>query len=122
MKSALPPLAVSLAAACLLPGCIGLWARQPEEPAITKAETGSYQALPPEETKPAPPPVKTPAPSVPQAKPGARIPTAVPVPGKEGIVFSPFNNKPIDVKGFPSGTLVADPTFPIEEKKYFRVP
>jgi len=47
---------------------------------------------------------------------------AKPVPGKTGFVFSPFNNKVIDVKDIPSGRLVADPTYPASEKKYFRVP
>ncbi|TAE74557.1 MAG: hypothetical protein EAZ65_09605 [Verrucomicrobia bacterium] len=50
------------------------------------------------------------------------IPVARPIPGKVGMVFSPFNNKPIDVKGIPSGRLVADPTYPPSEKKHFRVP
>lgn len=50
------------------------------------------------------------------------IPVARPVPGKPGFVFSPFNNKLIDAKGLPSGTLVADPTYPPSEKKHFRVP
>jgi hypothetical protein len=50
------------------------------------------------------------------------IPVARPIPGKPGMVFSPFNNKPIDVKGIPSGRLVADPTYPASEKKHFRVP
>jgi len=50
------------------------------------------------------------------------IPVARPIPGKPGFVFSPFNNKPIDVKGFPPGSLVADPTYPSSEKKHFRVP
>ena len=44
------------------------------------------------------------------------------VPGKEGFVFSPYNNKIIDVRDMPSGTLVSDPTYPESEKKYFRVP
>ncbi len=44
------------------------------------------------------------------------------VPGKEGFVLSPYNNKLVDVRGFPSGQLVQDPTFPASEKKYFRVP
>ena len=44
------------------------------------------------------------------------------VPGKEGFVFSPYNNKVVDVRGLPSGTLVQDPTYPPTEKKYFRVP
>lgn len=49
-------------------------------------------------------------------------PEARPVPGRAGYVFSPFNNQVIDIQGIPAGTLVADPTFPIKEKKYFRVP
>jgi hypothetical protein len=49
-------------------------------------------------------------------------PTAAAVPGKPGFVFSPFNNKVVDVKGIPSGTLVADPQYPASEKKHFRVP
>lgn len=52
----------------------------------------------------------------------SEIQVARPVPGKPGFVFSPFNNKVIDVKGIPSGRLVADPTFPASEKKHFRVP
>lgn len=44
------------------------------------------------------------------------------VPGKEGFVFSPYNNKVVDVRDIPSGTLVADPTYSASEKKYFRVP
>ena len=47
---------------------------------------------------------------------------ATPVPGKEGFVFSPYNNKLVDVRDIPSGTLVQDPTYPVAEKKYFRVP
>lgn len=47
---------------------------------------------------------------------------ARPVPGKEGFVFSPYNNKVIDVRDIPSGTLVQDPTYAASEKKYFRVP
>lgn len=49
---------------------------------------------------------------------------ANPVPGKEGFVFSPFNNKLINVQGIPSGTLVEDPTYPEPERatKRFRVP
>lgn len=44
------------------------------------------------------------------------------VPGKDGFVFSPYNNKLVDVRDIPSGTLVQDPTYPASEKKYFRVP
>ena len=47
---------------------------------------------------------------------------AKPVPDKPGFVISPFSGKWIDVSGIPPGTLVADPHFPAEEKKHFRVP
>jgi hypothetical protein len=50
------------------------------------------------------------------------FPFANKVPGKDGFVFSPYNNKVVDVRDIPSGTLVQDPTYPAAEKKYFRVP
>jgi len=54
-------------------------------------------------------------------------PVANKVPGKEGYVFSPYNNKVISVldeqdRPIPSGTLVQDPTYKLSEKKFFRVP
>lgn len=49
-------------------------------------------------------------------------PFAEPVPGQPGKVISPYNGKHIDVTGIPPGSLVADPTYPAEEKKHFRVP
>ena len=49
-------------------------------------------------------------------------PTALPVPGRAGLVFSPFDNRLIDVEGFAPGTLVADPAYPREARKFFRVP
>lgn len=49
-------------------------------------------------------------------------PFANKVPGKAGFVFSPYNNKVVDVRDIPTGTLVQDPTYPASEKKYFRVP
>ena len=49
-------------------------------------------------------------------------PVAEPVADKPGFVTSPFSGQIIDVRGIPAGTLVADPTFPAEEKKHFRVP
>lgn len=58
----------------------------------------------------------------PVEKPRSDYAFANPVPGKEGFVFSPYNNKLIDVRGIASGTLVQDPTYPASEKKYFRVP
>ncbi|MCP5543165.1 MAG: cell envelope integrity protein TolA [Akkermansiaceae bacterium] len=66
----------------------------------------------------------TPGPD-PQPEPkshGGDYPFANKVPGKEGFVFSPYNNKVVDVRDIPSGTLVMDPTYPPSEKKYFRVP
>ncbi|QJE94600.1 hypothetical protein [Luteolibacter luteus] len=65
---------------------------------------------------------KAPAPPKPANEKKEAPPVARPIPGKPGFVFSPFNNKPIDVKGFPPGSLVADPTYPASEKKHFRVP
>lgn len=49
-------------------------------------------------------------------------PVAEPVPDKPGFVKSPFSGQIIDVRGIPAGNLVADPMFPAEEKKHFRVP
>jgi hypothetical protein len=54
--------------------------------------------------------------------PQSTPPIAKPVPGQPGFVFSPFNNKIVDVSGIPSGTLIADPQFPEAEKKHFRAP
>ncbi|MBB5351864.1 hypothetical protein HNR46_002103 [Haloferula luteola] len=52
----------------------------------------------------------------------AGTPIALSVAGKDGFVFSPYNNKIVDVGSIPAGTLVMDPTFPAAEKKAFRVP
>lgn len=60
--------------------------------------------------------------TTPPSKPRRDYPFANKVPGKDGFVFSPYNNKEVDVRGIPSGTLVQDPTYPAAEKKYFRVP
>jgi hypothetical protein len=54
-------------------------------------------------------------------------PVASKVPGKDGYVFSPYNNKIISVldeqdRPIASGTLVQDPTYKLSEKKFFRVP
>ncbi|WP_411826561.1 hypothetical protein [Luteolibacter sp. AS25] len=64
----------------------------------------------------------TTTPDKPASEKRTDYPFANPVPGKEGFVFSPFNNKLVDVRDIPSGTLVQDPTYPASEKKYFRVP
>ena len=52
----------------------------------------------------------------------APLPVANLAPGRDGMVISPYSNKLVDVRGIRGGTLVADPTFPASEKKYFRVP
>ena len=49
-------------------------------------------------------------------------PVAKAVLGQPGFVYSPFSNNIVDVNGIPSGTLLADPYFPAEEKKHFRAP
>ena len=67
--------------------------------------------------KPKSSPSTTAAPPAPE-KP--KYPYANKIPGKDGFVFSPYNNKPIDVRGMASGTLVQDPTF--SDEKRFRVP
>ena len=46
---------------------------------------------------------------------------AVPIPGKEGFVFNPFTNDPVDVRAIQSGTHVRDPNDPDPDHK-FRVP
>jgi hypothetical protein len=46
---------------------------------------------------------------------------AIPVPGREGLVFNPWTNNPVDVRGIPSGQLVRDPHDPNPSHK-FRVP
>jgi hypothetical protein len=53
---------------------------------------------------------------------GNPAPVANRVPGSPRFVVSPYSNQPVDVEGIPPGTLVADPSFPATERKYFRVP
>lgn len=76
--------------------------------------------------EPLPFPLDGPAPEPPSAEAfqtdQSGVPIAVPVPGKQGFVFSPYNSRIVDVRGIPSGTLVADPNYPASEKKRFRTP
>lgn len=82
-----------------------------QDPATRReAKTGGGEAAP--DGKAGDPPVLI------EKKP----PVAEPAPGQPGLVLSPYNGKLVDVKGFAPGTLVADPAFPLTEKKYFRVP
>ena len=50
------------------------------------------------------------------------FPTASPIKDWDGYVRSPYSNGFVDVKGVPSGTLVADPRFDLSERKFFIVP
>lgn len=82
---------------------------QPGNEGSTAPPTGGGEAKPPGEEK------------------RTDYPVASKVPGKEGYVFSPYNQKIISVRDeqdrlIPSGTLVMDPTYPPADKKYFRVP
>jgi outer membrane biosynthesis protein TonB len=91
-----------------------------EEP---KTETVTPPVAPPTTPKTTSAPTKTPEPPKPQLE-EKRVehPVANKVPGKEGFVFSPYNNKVVDVRDIPSGTLVQDPTYTGAGKGYFRVP
>ena len=55
-------------------------------------------------------------------EPSNSYPTAVVIPGRPGMVFSPYNNQIVDLTGIAPGTLVADPQYPEAEKKHFRAP
>ncbi len=76
--------------------------------------------MPPETTPSTSTTTDLPKPTTPEKKPEYKF--ASKVPGKEGFVFSPYNNKVVDVRDIPSGTLVQDPTYTGEGKGYFRVP
>ncbi|QQL46232.1 hypothetical protein [Sulfuriroseicoccus oceanibius] len=56
-----------------------------------------------------------------EPEPKLEIPYAIPVPGKEGLVYSPHNKDAghADVRGMRPGVIVEDPYAP---GKYFRVP
>ena len=88
-------------------------------PPVTKAPSPaadeSPATIPPRSSSPSDTPAAPP-------KPSDTVPTAQALEGKPGFVLSPYNNKVIDVRGMPPGTLVADPTFPAGEKKHFRTP
>lgn len=64
-------------------------------------------------TKPADPPA---------APEKGKEPVAQGIADRPGYVLSPYDGKVVDVTGLPPGTLVQDPSFPLEEKKFFRVP
>ena len=88
--------------------------RMRQEAARRQQQERQTETQPRETTTPTPPPRET--------VQSSDFPFATPVPGKEGFVFSPYNNKVVDVRDIASGQLVQDPTFPPAERKYFRVP
>ena len=49
-------------------------------------------------------------------------PVAQPVPGKEGFIFSPYDNKVIDVTGLDPGEVVQEPGSPPDAPRYIRLP
>lgn len=108
-------LAVLVVMVAPLSSCAWLFGRKSPTVVVADPEPG-----PPQPPGPAPMPI--PKPPEPPPPPKDRVPVARAVPGRPGFVFSPFNNKLIDVDGIPSGRLVADPHYPMSEKKYFRVP
>ena len=85
-------------------------ARAKQETTTTELPETNTTTLPSNEAKP---PVETKR---------AEYDVANKVPGKDGFVFSPYNNKIVDVRDIPAGTLVQDPTYTGAGKGYFRVP
>ena len=103
--------------AAALSGCGIFWRKKSEPPVAAEPDPEPRASKPPESEEPEPE-----TPEAPPVVHDGKIPTARAVPGRPGFVFSPYNNKLIDVEGFPSGRLVSDPQYPLSEKKYFRVP
>ena len=60
--------------------------------------------------------------AAPAVKSKGGYPVAVPSKLMSGYVISPYDGKKISVKGVASGSLVADPRYPLDQKKYFVVP
>jgi hypothetical protein len=89
------------------------------EEELKKKEEAATGTTTPENPGQTTPPAEGPKPAEPKR---SDYQFANKVPGKDGFVFSPYNNKVVDVRDIPSGTLVQDPTYPASEKKYFRVP
>ena len=44
------------------------------------------------------------------------------MPGTASFIFSPYDNKIIDVTGFEPGSLVKDPSSPPGEPRYIKIP
>lgn len=95
-------------------GPVGSAEQQAREEARRQAERREQEA------RPEPPKRETVKKPDTGNKPG--YPRAIPIPGKDGYVFNPYTNNPVDVRGIPSGTLVKDPQDPEGSKNFFRVP
>lgn len=54
--------------------------------------------------------------------PMGNYPTAKYVSGSNDRVISPYTGKEVDVTGLTPGSLVMDPDYPSDAKKYFRIP
>jgi hypothetical protein len=103
-----------------LSNCAWLFGRKAQAVVAVGPDPGPPKPQPPKRPDPQPLlPDPEPEPPAPRKE---AVPVARAVPGRPGFVFSPFNNKLIDVEGIPSGRLAADPHYPASEKKYFRVP
>jgi len=101
--------------------------KQPRTPSATRKDTGKQSTT--KEASPTPTPSVAPpsqpkvraATAAPAAKGGKRdVPYGIPVPGKQGLVTSPFapDEGYVDVRGFPTGAEVKDPY----TGKIFRTP
>lgn len=60
--------------------------------------------------------------ATPAVKKNGKYPTAERSKFLSSHVLSPYDNRSINVSGIASGTLVADPRYPLDQKKYFIVP
>lgn len=56
--------------------------------------------------------------NTPPAPPKKTYPTAVPIPGKAGYVFNPYNNNAVYVQGIAAGKTVRDPEDPNTDHKF----
>jgi len=93
-----------------------------ERPVVDKApETAKSEPGNSEETNRRTRPTQAP-PDRTYIKPPPEYPIAEGLKDSPGFVISPHNGNIVDVRDIPKGTMVADPSFPPEEKKYFRVP
>ena len=93
-----------------------------EKPEPKPQEIVKEEAPEPEPPKPEPKPEKKKEVAIEDLDLRGDFPTATPVEGSPGIVISPHSNKKVDVKDVPSGSLIADPRYPLEERKWFIVP